>query len=253
VVRLATFNELNRIRVAFRFIFNASLLTLAVDALLPGGKIVNMNLFAVDLLAMLAGLGTITSSVLTLLIFFPRSFAKEAGYKAKTISIKSGAQTTVQDYNNSPTSSTWGGTYNQELDQPGLGPSPYGRNVQPELASPQQQQYRVLHSQAMPPRSLAPGHGGVGSGPPPWELGVRSAGDVEAGYHDPNSYIMMESRPYIGEDKVSSPTVKLGIPKRPQRPATNILNPLILSYTSPLDMIDGYAAAPRPRPSPTHF
>ena len=76
-------------------------------------------------------------------------------------------------------------------------------------------------------RPLAPGHGGVGSTPPAWELGVRSPGDVEAGYHDPNSYIMMESRPYLGDDKVSSPTVKLEVPTRPRRPATNLLNPLV--------------------------
>ena len=79
----------------------------------------------------------------------------------------------------------------------------------------------------MPMRPLAPGHGGVGSGPPAWELEVRSAGDVEAGYYDPNSYIKMESRPYLADDKVSSPTVKLEVPKRPQRPATNLLNPLV--------------------------
>jgi hypothetical protein len=164
-------------------------------------------------------------------IFFPRSFAKEAGYKAKTISIKSGTQHTVQDYNHSPTSSTWGGA-NQDFDQPALGPSPYGpspygRNTQPEVVSPQQQQHRVLLSQTMPTRHRAPGHGGVGSGPPAWEMGLRSAGDVEAGYHDPNSYIKMDSRPYLGDDKVSSPTVKLGIPKRPQRPATSVMNPLV--------------------------
>jgi hypothetical protein len=75
---------------------------------------------------------------------------------------------------------------------------------------------------------LAPGHGGVGSGPPAWELEeLRHAGDVEAGYHDPNSYIKMESRPYLGDDKVSSPAVKLGVPKRPQRPNTGVLNPLV--------------------------
>lgn len=133
----------------------------------------------------------------------------------------------MQDYSHSPTSSTWGGGTNQELDQSTLGPSPYGRNAQSEVVSPQQQQHRVLLSQTMPMRPLAPGHGGVGSGPPAWETGRRGTGDIEAGYHDPNSYFKMESRPYLGDDKVSSPTVKLEIPKRPQRPATSGLNPLV--------------------------
>jgi hypothetical protein len=247
VVRLATFNELNRIRIAFRFIFNLSLLTLSIDGILPGKKHVNENLFASDLLAMLGGLGTITSSVLTLLIFFPRSVAKEAGYKAKTISIRSGVQHTVLD---SPTSTTWGATANQDYDTPASVPSPYGRNAQPEALSPQQ--HRILLNQSMPMRPLAPGHGGVGSGPAAWDED-KHPGDIEAGIHDPDAYIKMESRPYLGDDKPGGPTVKLGVPKRPQRPGTQVLNPLILSYTSPIDLIDSYAAAPRPRPSPTHF
>jgi len=253
VVRLATFNELNRIRIAFRFLFNVSLLTLSVDGVLPGPKRVNMNLFATDLLTTLSGLGTITSSVLTLLIFFPRSFAKENGYKAKTISIKSGAQNTMLDDNHSPTSSTWGATANQELDQPALAPSSFGRNVQPEAISPPQQ--RVLLSQPVPMRSPTPGHGGVGSGPAAWELEeIKYQGDIEAGYHDADSYIKMDSRLYMRDDKVGNPApvVKLGVPRRPHRAGTG-LNPLILSYTTPLDMIDSYASAPRHRPSPTHF
>jgi len=159
-------------------------------------------------------------------IFFPRSFAKEAGYKAKTISIKSGVQTTVQDYIHSPTSTAWGTATNQDLDQSAFGASPYGRIAQPEMLSPQQ--HRVLLNQAMPARPLATAHGGVGSGPPAWELDeLRHADDVESGYHDPKTYIKMESRPYLGDDKASSPTVKLGVPKRPQRPGTSVLNPLV--------------------------
>jgi hypothetical protein len=156
-------------------------------------------------------------------IFFPRSVAKEAGYKAKTISIRSGVQNTVLD---SPTSTTWGATANQDYDTPASVPSPYGRNAQPEALSPQQ--HRILLNQSMPMRPLAPGHGGVGSGPAAWDED-KHPGDIEAGIHDPEAYIKMESRPYLGDDKTGGPTVKLGVPKRPQRPGTQVLNPLVSS------------------------
>lgn len=211
-----------------------------------------MNVFAVDLLAILGGLGTITSSILTLLvcqvsertfgsdilipcqIFFPRSFAKENGYKAKTISIKSGAQNTMLYDNHSPTSSTWGVTANQELDQSTFASSPFGRKGQPEAISPPQQ--RVLLSHTVPVRPLPPGHGGVGSGPVAWDSEeIKYAGDMEAGYHDSDSYIKMESRPYLGDDRVANPAVKLGVPKRPKRPGTSVLNPLVSTSCNSCD------------------
>jgi hypothetical protein len=175
----------------------------------------------------------------------------------------------VLDDNHSPTSTTWGAAANQELDQRALPPSLYGRNAQPEAFPPPQR--GVILNQTVPMRSLAAGHGGVGSNAAAWEMDeLRYPGDIEAGYHDPEMY-KMESQPYLGEEKAGTLTVKLGVPKRPHRPGTSALNPLvstfrhilwrlrligfpqILSYTSPLDMIDGYAAAPRRRPSPTHF
>ncbi|KIM31317.1 hypothetical protein M408DRAFT_257396 [Serendipita vermifera MAFF 305830] len=77
VVRLTTFDELNRIRVGFRFFFAAPLLVLAVDGVLPGGRPINNNAFWTDLLSMIAGISCVTSSILTLLVryhlfrFFP--------------------------------------------------------------------------------------------------------------------------------------------------------------------------------------
>jgi len=251
VVRLATFDELNRIRIAFRLIFNVSLMILAVDGILPGPKYINTNPFAVDLLVMSAGLGTIVSSILTLLIFFPRSIAKEAGYKAKTISIKSGIQNTV-GAGGSPTSTTWGAAANQDFDAPDYSSSPFGRNAQPEALPPQQ--HRIHFGQAVPLQPLPAGHGGVGSGPAAWESEDRHPDDVEAGYYDPETHMRMESLPYLGDDKAGGgPTVKLGTPMRPQRSGSQALNPLILSYTSPIDLIDSYASAPRPRRSPSYF
>lgn len=45
-----------------------------------------LSRFAVDFLQMMAGLGCFVSSMITLLIFFPRSIVREAGYKPKVAS-----------------------------------------------------------------------------------------------------------------------------------------------------------------------
>ncbi|KAG8774519.1 hypothetical protein FRC20_001268 [Serendipita sp. 405] len=116
VVRLTTFDELNRIRVGFRFFFAGPLLILAVDGILPGYHPINTNQFWTDLLSMVGGIGCIVSSILTLLIFFPRSIAKEAGYKAKTVSLTS--RGTTHNPPQSPTATYFDG------QQPGIPMSP---------------------------------------------------------------------------------------------------------------------------------
>jgi len=80
IVRLTTFNEFNRIRVAFRLVFFVPILILGIDGLQPHHHI-NENPFGTDFLAMTAGFGCVISSALTLIIFFPRSISTE--YKAK--------------------------------------------------------------------------------------------------------------------------------------------------------------------------
>ncbi|RXW25568.1 hypothetical protein EST38_g254 [Candolleomyces aberdarensis] len=85
IVRLATFYELNCIRVAFRFIFSLPLLIIALDAIRGPYPIVG-NAFASDFLLMMAGIGSFISSGITLLIFFPRSITHESGYRIKVIS-----------------------------------------------------------------------------------------------------------------------------------------------------------------------
>ncbi|GBE80809.1 predicted protein [Sparassis crispa] len=83
VVRLATFYQLNLARVVFRFMFTLPLLVLALDGIIGRRHIVNRNLFWTDFLLMIAGIGCFVSSTITLLIFFPRSIIREAGYKPK--------------------------------------------------------------------------------------------------------------------------------------------------------------------------
>ncbi|KAL1937864.1 hypothetical protein VTO73DRAFT_12757 [Trametes versicolor] len=83
VVRLATFYQLNQVRVVFRFLFTFPLLVLALDGIIGTSHPVNRNIFLTDFLLMIAGIGCFVSSMITLLIFFPRSIVREAGYKPK--------------------------------------------------------------------------------------------------------------------------------------------------------------------------
>ncbi|KAI0919143.1 hypothetical protein AcV5_002137 [Taiwanofungus camphoratus] len=83
VVRLATFFQLNLARVVFRFMFTLPLMVLALDGIIGTRHPVNNSLFWTDFLQMIAGIGCFVSTTITLLIFFPRSIVKEAGYKPK--------------------------------------------------------------------------------------------------------------------------------------------------------------------------
>ncbi|KAK7045629.1 hypothetical protein VNI00_007462 [Paramarasmius palmivorus] len=102
VVRLATFYQLNVIRIVFRFFFNFSLLTLALDGIRVR-HVIARTVAAADLLSMLGGIGCFVSSAITLLIFFPRSITRESGYRAKISSTPSveapdGATSPLPDY-----------------------------------------------------------------------------------------------------------------------------------------------------------
>ncbi|KAG8920262.1 hypothetical protein FRC01_000851 [Tulasnella sp. 417] len=82
VTRLVTFHKLNMIRIAFRLLFTLPLMVLGIDGIRPHNP-VNESHFWVDLLAVSGGIGCIVSSILTLIIFFPRSMSKEAGYDSR--------------------------------------------------------------------------------------------------------------------------------------------------------------------------
>jgi hypothetical protein len=76
IVRLTKFSELNNIRVVFRFLFTVPLAILAIDGIRPHVHINNKQ-FATDFLVMLAGIGCVVSSAITVVIFFPRSIEGE--------------------------------------------------------------------------------------------------------------------------------------------------------------------------------
>lgn len=76
MVRLTKFHELNCIRVFFRFLFTVPFVILGVDGVRPHQHI-NDKMFPTDLLGMIAGIGCVVSSGITLIIFFPRSIKGE--------------------------------------------------------------------------------------------------------------------------------------------------------------------------------
>jgi len=77
VTRLAKCHELNVIRVCFRFVFLVPFLILSSDGVKPAHAHINENIMAVDFLATTGGFGCAVSSVITILIFFPRDFQAE--------------------------------------------------------------------------------------------------------------------------------------------------------------------------------
>ncbi|KAF8557902.1 hypothetical protein OG21DRAFT_1481907 [Imleria badia] len=80
LVRLTKYHELNCIRVVFRFLFTIPLVILAVDGVRPHQHI-NDKMFPTDLLGIVAGIGCVVSSGITLVIFFPRSIEGEITQK----------------------------------------------------------------------------------------------------------------------------------------------------------------------------
>lgn len=76
MVRLTKFHELNCIRVFFRFLFTVPFVILGIDGVRPHQHI-NDKMFPTDLLGMIAGIGCVVSSGITLIIFFPRSIKGE--------------------------------------------------------------------------------------------------------------------------------------------------------------------------------
>lgn len=76
MVRLTKFHELNCIRILFRFLFTVPFVILGIDGVKPHQHI-NDKMFPTDLLGMIAGIGCVVSSGITLVIFFPRSIEGE--------------------------------------------------------------------------------------------------------------------------------------------------------------------------------
>ncbi|QRV84359.1 transmembrane protein [Ceratobasidium sp. AG-Ba] len=218
VVRLSTFHELNIIRVVFRFMFVLPLMTLAADGIKPSHNHVNESPFWTDLLAMLGAIGCIVSSIITLLIFFPRSIAKEAGYKPrqKTLSQNSRGvhvgsrnnQNQAQQIQSNPT----------DVKDSGM----YDAAPEPTYAVPKQVEDRQVRI------GLAPIDRAAATGGGAWEM-------VDYQQYQQHGVILPTVAPRVG-----------GVMRR-----QTALHPMVLNYTSPIDLIEGWDESDAFRP--THY
>lgn len=88
--------------------FTLPLLVMALDGIRHSDHHpVNESAFWTDCLTMLGGIGCMISSILTLLVFFPRSVSEEAGFRAHNISKQQESHSTTihkaGSYHNYPT------------------------------------------------------------------------------------------------------------------------------------------------------
>jgi len=242
VVRLSTFHELNIIRVVFRFMFVLPLLTLSADGIKPNHNHVNESAFWTDLLAMLGAIGCIVSSIITLLIFFPRSIAKEAGYKPrhKTVSQPSrgvhvgprNTQQQRQQIASSPVDMKDPGLYDDAplsngFDSGRVGYGPYNGTSAAYATPPPENAYSPPSKQNWDEEAgrVRIGPGAVGTrermaatGNGAWEM-------VDYQHYQQHGVILPAVAPRLG-----------GLGDRRQ----TALHPMVLNYTSPIDLIDGW-------------
>ncbi|KAL8279767.1 hypothetical protein RQP46_007862 [Phenoliferia psychrophenolica] len=121
VIRLKSFHELNKLRVAARFAFGIPIFVLAVDGLTSTR--LNRQLVYVDTLLFTAFAGFSIQATLTLLIFFPRNVAREAGVLRPTTSAK--------DIIAASTGSDSASAYKPSLHQSYFPPSPSAYSTTP--------------------------------------------------------------------------------------------------------------------------
>lgn len=96
VVRLTGFQELNRVRVVFRFMFTIPFIILGSDGV-RGHHHVNESMFWTDFLAIVGAFGLSISSALTLVIFFPRSAVTEyIAHKSRNMAASTIAAQTME-------------------------------------------------------------------------------------------------------------------------------------------------------------
>jgi len=203
---------------------------------------VNESAFWTDLLAMLGAIGCIVSSIITLLIFFPRSIAKEAGYKPrhKTVSQPSrgvhvgprNTQQQRQQIASSPVDMKDPGLYDDAplsngFDSGRVGYGPYNGTSAAYATPPPENAYSPPSKQNWDEEAgrVRIGPGAVGTrermaatGNGAWEM-------VDYQHYQQHGVILPAVAPRLG-----------GLGDRRQ----TALHPMVLNYTSPIDLIDGW-------------
>ncbi|KAI0041086.1 hypothetical protein FA95DRAFT_771740 [Auriscalpium vulgare] len=229
VVRLSTFYELNLVRMLFRFAATVPLLILAVDGI-RGSHPINEKQFWADFLLMISAIGQFISSSITLLIFFPRSVTKEAGYRHKAPSTGTASLLPpVSPKFHSPNSSR----PSPAFYVPASPPTTPGYPQPTTPGHPHTARSSVAGMEAF----ATGGEPAPGYIPSDVEIGRRKE-EQEQDFDHPEPHGLVRRETVHGDG-----TSRIGItlPKRsPTRrfPSTSTLHPYVTSYTSPIDLID---------------
>ncbi|KAL9713702.1 hypothetical protein Ac2012v2_003313 [Leucoagaricus gongylophorus] len=262
VVRLATFYQLNLIRVMFRFLFTIPLLIIAIDAIQPPSRVVR-NLFALDFLLMLGGFGCFVSSGITLLIFFPRSLTHEEGYRAKVITPQATRQATSNSASNNNDRQESGSQISKTTLAMELPPISSGTmHRYPTQSDSQSTYYSHADSVSELPHSVESLDSPLS---PDYESDAESEAYTSHITHSTSPRIAREDNsdlPFQPEMRWSPLTpadrhprrhnirTTISLPARPRPPFRSIhssvhLHPYVLHFTSPIDLVDSPTREPR--------
>ncbi|KAJ7189000.1 hypothetical protein C8R46DRAFT_1184246 [Mycena filopes] len=216
IVRLTKFHELNMIRILFRFLFVIPFVILGVDGVRPHVHI-NESMFWTDFLTMISAFGCCISSAITLVIFFPRSVegeiaAKDAAREARRTRSHGGHPSYAPDATNRESSRYSGYSTNQTQNQTQNNQNPYplSSDTKQQLAG---KEYAYDDSDNDAPEVPAL---------PSMRPNRRRGADVEMGGFTG-----------LTEGNLSQHNL---------RPSN--LNPLVHTFTSPIDLFDGERPAP---------
>ncbi|KAI0061872.1 hypothetical protein BV25DRAFT_1826161 [Artomyces pyxidatus] len=223
VVRLSTFYELNLVRMIFRFAASLPLLILAADGI-RGNHPIDRSQFWSDFLLMISAIGQFISSSITLMIFFPRSVTKEAGYRHKAAS----TMTDSGPLHAHPTSPKSPGrppsTHSPAFYIPSHPPTP----ARPMSAGSSEMEYS-------PSEEPVPGYHHI-----PVEL--ERARKQDDAYSPAQALVRehrMTRREMATHGSTSRPVSISVAPRSHMRLASaSTLHPYVTSYTSPIDLIE---------------
>jgi len=226
VVRLATFYDLNVIRVIFRFFFTVPLLVLAIDGI-HGRHGIITDPFWSDFLLVLGGIGCFISSAITLLIFFPRSITQETSYSAKMLSMSTKSPVVVSQFPTSlPTSPTSAGPSFRHHSHRRRPSSPIGTPKTPPSPRTAMSSFHYPLPAEDAPEATA-------------QYEIDNIPTKPRRYTD-QAHDLIQEIPY-SESSHASHNVVIQAPPQPPPLQSNSqpdLHPYVMTFTSPIDLLD---------------
>ncbi|KAH8096796.1 hypothetical protein BXZ70DRAFT_1009474 [Cristinia sonorae] len=240
IVRLTTFYELNAIRVIFRFLFVAPLLILGVDGVRTHHHI-NESPFWTELLTMIAGVGCVVSSAITLVIFFPRNRHSEVAAKMASRQDKSAQMRTFQTTQMSDNESLYAEHMNT-IPMKGVGITSMD-TYHENMHTTSMYGGGANSNQQFSPSDMESGHG----------LVRGHSHDIEEEEVAKEIVSFQPNRRVDGGRTVEGNVTIVRLTeenkkKHDKHGVANTLNPFVHNFTSPIDLVSG---APRSQPPPT--